>query len=430
MRLTSILAAVLVILPHVGTAGPVGRVLTLASAEERALQNDPALQPLRAGVDVARSEQRAARAIRDPEARLSYGDNSRAGADGTTGDESWDEYVYALRLFPPHPGVLGANRRAAQARVRFAEANVRAAEWQVVTEVRSLYQDIRYLEEASGLADRMVDARRVQHDVAKEKREQGVATSAEVTAAGLSHLEAVTARGEVERDLSQAKQRLAMMIGAPGQTDFALAEPSALPGINVSFLDAETVTEAILKQRADVVAIAWQLVAVQSQARAARNEKIPWLSHVQVSYQEEQGFQEDEAWRVQAAVALPLFSVLMPGADEVLAAEVKRWRSELMAARARVVQEIREALAGLMTASEHVRQYEREVGPLIEEMRVALAETGNAEDMGLDLRAQIEERIVAAEQALLDAHHARKQAWLRMEQVLGTDVSVLEDLAH
>ncbi|MBN1268211.1 MAG: TolC family protein [Kiritimatiellae bacterium] len=400
-------------------AAPAG-ALDLESAVAAALKSDPRVLGARALLAAAQGERRAAWAPRDPEARFEYSESE--GTRGTTlpGAEQWDEYSYGLRFFPSHPGVARAGSRAAAARVRAAEAAVRLAGWQTSCEVRRLFCDVARLREQVAAEERCIAATRVRHAVAREKAEGGAATSLDVSAAALDVLDAVRRRDRTSGLLFEASARLAALAGRPDLSDVELSDSFTPPDIDPAGLDVERLVGAALEQREDVASAAWQMAAAEADLAAERRGRQPWLTHIEVSYSEERGYQDDETWGVGAGFGLPLFSSVAPGAQAAREGDVACRREELVAARELARQEITEAVGALRAAAQRRRAFEAEAGPVLREMKDTLSGLAGRDDVGDDMRAALEEKIALAEADLIEARHAHELAWLWLEEVLGT----------
>lgn len=399
---------------------PLG-VMTLPVAEDLAVARDPRVKTARAALRLAQAERRVAVEWQDPELRLTYGETDIPG-DLLTPRERRDEYEATARFYPPSPWTAGPKRRAGRARVRAAEADWRGAVRQVAMDVRRLFAEVAYLREDFRLVEELASVRDAARRTMEESRERGGATSVEWATAAAGCLESALERDDVGRQLERAEAALAEMIGVEDLQDVRI-EFRVFPVVDSTAASPDVLCDVAKDRRQDLVALAWRLRGVEADLSAARRNRVPWLAHVQASYQERRGLEEDDGWAVQGAVPVPLFSLVTAGEDDVLAREVERMRIELEGIEEQVRRDVRAALADLQSAAEGVRRLKTESEPLLAELRSAL--TSSKENLELGLQARLEQRLVEAERAQLALRHAYGQACLAVEGILGVD---LEDV--
>jgi len=172
-----------------------------------------------------------------------------------------------------------------------------------------------------------------------------------------------------------------------------------------------------LRSSPTLVLLACELAAARADFKASRRERLPWLTHTQASFQQEEGLADDEAWSVQAAISIPLFSLAQPGESAVLAADTKQLGIELRIESAQIVTQVREAYGALLLSHRSWLAFEATATPILKELRGARADM---QQPRLDVLQQIDTRIITVERAACESRYKVYCAFTRFEQVVGT----------
>ncbi len=393
--------------------------LTLAAATEQALARDARVAAQRAAVNAARVAVRAAKDLRDPELRLTYGQDATEATVLGGADEDRDQYEAGLRIYAPNIWSAAAKRRAARERVLASQAGLSRAEWQATLRVKRRFAEIGYLEAKVELAERLAAVQADRRDAASARHAQGAALPDEMASAGLRKLAALGELDSAQQQLTRARGDLAALLGIEDAAALKIETlpPAGLPGRMPESAEA---CASALEHRADLRQLDHELAAADADLRTAKRERVPSLTYVQLSYQERYGFEDNEGWAVQGAMNLPLFSLATAGEADVRAAEVKQRRADLEAYREQVAQEVRDALAVAAAAAETVRRYESEAGPLIEELRAAAEMMKDHPSVDRESYGRLQAELLQTEAARLDARHAYDEAVRVLEEMLGT----------
>ena len=420
-------AAVILQLAFLGLAGfgEERPLLDLKTAEQMALARDPRIQAQQEAVRVARMERGEAIELKNPELRSSYTKNSSPAdpLEPLDVEDSWDEQSVALRLYTPHVWSIGPLRDAGEARIHEAEAGVRTVERQLITEVRTAFAEIQYLDESIALYDPLVSVLETARQTARARQEGSEATPVESVTADLDYLEAISERDELKQALESKRGWLAALIGAGDLSSWNLMTRVDLPSVDPYELDVTRLVEAACERRSELDVLSWEWVALKAELRAERSHSLPSLVHVEGAIKQESGDQEDEAWSVQAAVEIPVFSLLDRRRENVLAARMAGLEAQLVATRDRVAREVKEALGNLKTASDNWKRFDRDAGPLVREMRKVLKATEGEAGIGLGLQAELKKKTIKAAKLWLRSRNAYIQAVLKLEEVIGGDLS-------
>ena len=402
-------------------------VLDLKTAEQMALARDPRIRACQEAVRVARMQRGAAVELKNPELRTSYTRN-RSPADPLEPldvEDSWNEQSVAIRLFPPHLWSIGPLRDAGEARIHKAEAGVRVVERQVVAEVRAAFAEIQYLDESLAVLDPMIGVLETARQGARARQEGSEGTSIESVTADLDYLEAVAERDELRQAMESKRDWLAAMIGAEDLSAWTLKTRVDLPDVDPYKLDLAQLTEEACERRSELDGLSWEWVALKAELRAERSHSLPSLAHIEGAISQESGDQDDDAWSVQAAVEIPVFSLLDRRHENVLAAQMAGLEAQLVATRDQVAREVREALGNLKTASDNWKRFDHDAGPLVREMRAALKTTEDVSGVGINLHTEIKKKTIKTARLWLRSRNAYIRSVLKLEEVVGTDLSGL-----
>lgn len=414
------LGAAAIAAPEAPPEGP----LTVGRAVELALARDARIVSLQRAVEAARAARGAALDIRDPEVRVTFGTvtQTETGFLGSVSTDV-DQMETSLRLFPPNPAVVAAERRRGMAAIRKAEADLEAMKRLVAVEVKTACLELRYLEEDLRLNDRLAALRGEAQEALRARLSGGAALADETMIAALKRVEALGDRARLEREAAVARGQLAALVGRPAAGLAAPAAESAepLPAESPALADPEATARAV---RWDVEALRLAAETVRLAYRSAVAERVPWVSHVQGSVSEEEGPEGDEAWAVQVALSLPLFT-WVNRADNALRAEWLAAEAQYLALGDAAAQAARAAADAVRAAAAQQAQIEAAARPLLAEMERSLADARARTDIDPRHAARLEETALAARRALLDAARESERALLALEAALGVDPALL-----
>ena len=445
--------------------------LTFEAAVARAVHFSEDITRYRAAVTVARERVLASGDWRDPELRLSYGsdagDLSRerlsyeapggslasrevpAGATGlseTVGATEDDGHAFrvAVRFFTTNPWQKAAFASGRAGEYALAKAEKLAAEWELSLDVQRLYGEIHHVREDLKLATRQKELRRSALEAARSRVGQGIGTVQDIMDASRRLLGIVSNSDRENRRLRNLLGQLSGLTRlslSPGDVDTAHVdiEPGSVPVVGV---DLEALAEQAVGERDDIAAMVWRSRVAAAAYRESRASRIPWFNHVQASFQSateesesrsssyraaggavDYDFTKDDGdaqeWRIDAAVSLPVF-YWMNRDRHVRLAEREMAFQEEVAARGRVRFAIEEALQTLRELEQGAKQYAGETETVIREMETVIKD--DREGRGIlppeDI-ARLEEEILDARRARLEARYDYNMAVISLQEALG-----------
>jgi outer membrane protein TolC len=181
--------------------------------------------------------------------------------------------------------------------------------------------------------------------------------------------------------------------------------------------------ELALQHRPDLGAAAWRVGALEKRARVACRRKLPWFSHVQVSYDDETGLPSDEAWSVQAAFEIPVFQHVLAADADVASAEVRRGQAELLDLRRMVVQDVECAYRQAKASAERREAVRRAAGEMIAEIDTALRRAAESGGLPAIDRNRLELERLELQQRVNELDHLYYEALLTLESAVGVPPS-------
>lgn len=445
--------------------------LTIVSAIRRALRVHPDVLACEHDARVARSAIGASQVRRDPELRAGYrsGDGDQNTAQwstestlspltgvGTTsstnraaGSESTDSegYAVALRFFPRNPWQARAALSEARSEAYAAEARLRQCMVDTALETCRLYETVRYLAEDLLYVEETV---RIRDDMAAQTDDllrAGHLTLTESLRSKQLRLGALSDAARLRRDLAEARQALARWLGVRMEAvNEAEAWTPELPEMATGDGESPGLAQLALSNRADVAALGWDARACESAYREARGACWPWFSFVQAGYawdeqsaagqsvasetdlvdavqrrrvQFETQESDEEEWRIDLGVTIPVFSWMGQEANRLRAEHEK---AQALEARAilDLPHQVSGQLARVRLLADQKRRYVEAAAPLADELsRLAAATAGTAE-MTPDERGRILEELVRSRRLSAETAHALNMAVFDLHAAFGT----------
>ncbi len=333
--------------------------------------------------------------------------------------QSPNDYGFGLGLdwAPPQPGVYGAGKEAARARVRAVKSDFRERAAELEAGVRLGYARVAILEQEIALAEQSVGTRRSVHQAVKERMAHGAASRIDLSLAAVS-----LARGEQERDLlvlsrATAVSQLEALLGLP--VDQTLDLKAGAPESDAA--DAKT-SAAALEQRAVLQrpvlrADAARADAAEQTASAERAKRWPWLE-LQARYRRHDQSNYPDDVTLGLEVTLPIFNQ-NPGPIAAAEASRRQWQDVAAAHRSGIEHEVRALHAESERRREIAEHYAQSIAPVLGE-HAALVKQALA-GMELDLTALLsaEDLVTRGGIEYLEARLAQRQAQIALARALG-----------
>jgi hypothetical protein len=395
-------------------AGPV----TLEAAIRRAVACSRELGVLNASLAAAEARVRGVTDWEDPELAL------------RTAVDDGDALRLGVRLPLPNPWQRSPTMTTRTAERHAAAADVAAARWRIECDVRQAFMDVDYLTNDVALAAELVRLNGTVRSAVQARAEQGAATVVDLLAATRRSLRAEADLDQARERCREAQRRLAALLDAPAES-LQIDAREALPGAEREASPADQLERVALGRRPDVAALRWRTAAAQAAYRAAWNVRLPWVTELNGSYRPDGGGDEllDEdtgadEWRVGLAVSVPVFSWTKNHADQVLLADWKVAAAREADGLQRMAREIRDAVGEAEERRRVQARYDREIAPLIADMRQTLATLAGAAHALPDQVAAAQAQIVESLRPDLECRWRYRLALLALERVVGAPLPV------
>lgn len=242
-----------------------------------AVEHNPSLAALRAGVGVAGAQLVQAGLWSDPQ--VGWDGMDALAATVVEGEASRVDVLagLGLQLQLPRPGEIDAREGVARWRLEEARRLVLEAEWRLALEVHLAVEDLR---EARILVDQnreLVAIARATREWFDRARGAGSATAVQASLARGDQfvLEAETVR--LEANARAARHRLNALLGVPPTTELDLADPGREP-VEGPDEDVDGVLAGALEQRPDLAALLAAYGAAEEAVRLEVAGQFPRLT--------------------------------------------------------------------------------------------------------------------------------------------------------
>ncbi len=150
------------------------------------------------------------------------------------------------------------------------------------------------------MAERLLVVRKSQHVNIQELAASGLAKPWDVMTVRWDQFRARDARTDLQQERARAARELANLMGWPGADPPKLSfEVPALVAGDLGAMPAAELESAAYDRREDLAALRWRLEVAKFDLHAARLLRMPWFSHLQGAYGEEQDGGDEEAWSIQ-----------------------------------------------------------------------------------------------------------------------------------
>lgn len=400
--------------PEIGTNSAPGLPtgpLTVEQAFERALDADGRIATLKAAVEVARQQRRAATDIKDPELQAQ---SRSTGQSSSTSGDYLDSSRISATAFIPNPWLTIPRVDARTAEFRAAQADLSAAIWLVRCDVRRLFAQMNYLTNDLSLCAERVRLNGEVLTAVQARAGQGAATATDLMTASRQYLQFQDDLDQANHRYQLAKRQLASLLDVPPET-LRLATNSvelpSLPDSGITFPQAETIAE---KTRSDLAALHWRTLAAGSTYHEIRNQRLPWISEVKAGY-----IDSSEKYWVGAAMDVPIFSwISNHAADAALAKQTLAGVNETDGLR-QIRQELHDAIDQMDETRDQQIRNDTTVEPLIATMRKTLAALKSTPNVMPEQVAAAELQLVETLRFDLGTRWQYQLALLNLESVVG-----------
>lgn len=243
-------------------------VLTLDGAVRLALENNPELRASSGRIDAATGRAYQAKLWTNPELTLSAEDWPVSGG----GNFSDSKQTIGVAQTIPFPGKKKLDRQIGVSGVRFSEAELTLRRVELVRDVKSAFYQVLAAERLVDVAGELVKVAEFSASTARKRVAAGAAADQEQLRAEIPLEQARTELSGFQRELTTARQTLALLLGRPDLTEApvsgALAETASL-----TLLDQGP--EQWLPNHPSVLAVKTSRDRAELELRRARLEPYP-----------------------------------------------------------------------------------------------------------------------------------------------------------
>ena len=387
--------------------------LTVDRAVERALVYNDHVATLKAAVEVARQSRRAATDIKDPEFQAAARDRSKF--EGASPDE-WDDSRFSLSFFIPNPWLVTPKVDARTADWRAAEADLRAATWQVRCDVRQLFAEAEYLTNELSLTEELARLYGNIQQVVRSRADHGAATSSELISATRQYLQTQDELDQTRRRYQLSVRKLAALLNLPPESVRPAVDVTAAASLPESGLTFDEAQKLAGQRRDDLAALHWRTLAAESTYREGRNVRWPWVKEIKGGYRDNS---TSDKWLLGLAMDVPIFSWTKNHADDEAMAKAKLAAANETAGRRLANQEIRDALDEWEESRRQQARYDADVAPLIAAMRQTIATLQSTPSVMPDQIAAAQVQLVEALRLDLGCRSRSRLAQLDVQRTLG-----------
>lgn len=389
--------------------------LSYAEAQRRATQSSPAFLAVRQNNAIAVGELRQAR-LWQANPQLEY--ELPGAADGTRPSR----YEAAISQELELGGQRGLRADVARSGVRRTAEDVRNTARAVLAEVGEAYYT------AWATTERLAIARAIRADddrLLTAIRAQLAEGEISVLESRVAEIELARNRArllETQQQARSARIALAVAIGLSGDVPIALSGDLPEPLV-AARLDADSLNTVAMRQRPDVDAASAAILASETSVRLARRDVLPSIDLRALASREDPA--GSAVVGVGVGFALPLWNRNQGLVDRGEAA-VQQARYAAVALRARVRGEIASALLALVSATEQLEIYEREVRSPAREQQVLLETAYREGKFDLAAFLPVRQRLLDAELSFWDVWLAQRRALIALDAATAGSVATAD----
>jgi len=336
----------------------------------------------------------------------------RPGIGGAAGHTLDVDLLLALL----RPGGRAARADAATARVEEARAEIVAAEWALVRDVRVRRLDVFARERDVALLEETVELRGRALALVRRGRELGETKELDVSAAELELAEVRRDLRRAQSELETARRELNRAVGLPPDRALRLTAPAAPLAVTV-FEDVEDdeLDRRLLAGRFELRALESAYARAESELRAVVAKQFPDLK-IGPSFSRESG--GDRFLGVGAEIELPVFDRAQ-GAIAEKAAERERARADYVARLFDLRAQAHEARAAMRRAKIELDAQDADVMPLVKRGEELLESALRARELNVLDWVAGEERALRARQAHLESVVRYQKSVVEFEAATG-----------
>lgn len=331
--------------------------------------------------------------------------------------EPEEQFGILLRFPFPNPWEVKAKVAQAEADIRAADYQLKAVEDEIVLDVRSLYEEICYLEAVRRSQAKLTEQRKKfatllrQHDPRKF-----IEASADGNQSRMDEIE-TTAKSRALR------LKLANLVGLRDPGRISTSSPFRRRVVDLSKLDQSYLIQMASIYRSDIKLLHSKNEAAHAAYKAQRASRIPVATYVDAGYAYQQDYQGRNAneFTVRLGVSVPLWSWLFNKADRVPLEEARDFSRRIGRLQDNIEAEVASAI-------DHLKMIENEISNANQQdaaLKVMLKTEAKNPAIMIDkhpeqIQNETEEILLRMDLNKLQLQRMYNQAVLQLEEALGT----------
>jgi outer membrane protein TolC len=379
------------------------------SAVSLALANNTALEPARREAQVARGSYKAASDIENPTIRVTWDDLN------STTRSNWE---VSARWEPPKPWSIASKQEIARQQIAKAEEQLAERALALKGEVKKEHAELVFLEQEIEVAKSAAESRRALLGAIEARVSKGAGTRLDTASARVSVAEAEAAVSELNASRATCIERLRGLLGvAPGEAYTVKGTPPERREVPV----VGALEELALKSRPELKIDLARHNAQTEEVARARMANLPWLKITAGPEVEVRQFDRRVGITAGVELSFPLWdwnTGHIAEEEAKLSRDEARYRAEV----ANLRRDVAVARSDLEARRNQVEQLEKQLIPALEQ-RLEVAKKGlEAATMDTTVLLDAEERLWRGRRQFVRANRELKQAWIRLERVLGAPI--------
>jgi len=423
--------------------------LTLSDAIARATLCNAEISRLQNELQVA--QHNTSKDLRDPELRLSYGEDETnvdryrwndSGSDitnGKTKDES-SAYRVAIRFFMPNMWTQSPQELQFNAIYQALNEELFDEKKRTSSEVRKIFAEINNLSQKRKLAKLLVSLHAQKQKQVDKLTQSGNLSALDGIEFSRRYLRASAELTQIEMRYNRAINSLADTL-CVSSSDIQI-ETSAPTLLHVDSSDAgiNELQALMMLNRSDLKVLGWHRIESEAALKVHQRTRLPWLQHMQLSYGTGNGTStgsdntsdiygntqndfrddsgDDEAWAITTAINIPIYGSAK-NERNVLTTKIQQAENKEQMSIIKAKTALRDTCLSLRQHDQIRKQHQKQTLPIIQKMRTALKSHNNSSSLSFEDQIKMYEDLANAKQLLLDLDYNYQTALIKLDQTIG-----------
>ena len=377
----------------------------------RALDRNPQIQSLRKVAEQADSLYRARSSGRQPELRWAY-------EEATTGEDQEDLQL-GVRVFPTEPWAWLSDRTAAKAMAELARLDAQLAEQELIYKVSGLFIEAQWMKMRLTYTGMAVENAQSAALLNEALSDAGQSTLGEGLKVKLRQLDADRRASTLQAEYDGVLSLLGAEAGIDARALHPLiGEQDGRYRKDVPLTaDATTLVNQAYANSLTLKSLDQQHTLMGLELKDDLAPVLPWLRHLQASWNESHGG-GDDSWRVSGAITLPVFALFSGRGAliEALEAQIKTERANAQNALGASVQEQH---AKWVAADKQARDFSEKSEPMLRDLVQQVQRLSTDESVSPEFMVEQQKVLLEAFEARSDIIYDRDAARLELRRLTG-----------